>query len=69
MSHLAEEFRRFAENAGRMARTTLSADDRDYWSTLAERWLRCAENAERPAAATKKRKTYRKLDPIKKKAA
>ena len=70
MSHvLIAEFRRYASEAEQMARSARSAEEKKYWTGLAERWLRCAYKAEQaehrtPANPAKRRRTS---DPIKRK--
>jgi hypothetical protein len=70
MSHvLIAEFRRYAEEARAMAHSARNAEDKHYWTTLAERWMRCAENAQRAECTLDKpaKRRRRKSDPIKRK--
>src|SRR5262245_45409425 len=63
MSHV---FRRYAEEAQEMARSSRRAEDKQYWTGPGERWMRCAENAEHAEARTRPHaaKTRRKRDVI-----
>jgi hypothetical protein len=64
-----EEFRRYANECRRMARSTRDPKSQAEWNSLAERWLHCAELAvgNMAMAGDPQRPRERLTDPIRRK--